>query len=167
MFVPFDSLPDHSRLWIYQSPKKISSSDSSTISESLTSFTSRWSAHGEPLNASFQILYDQFVLLAVDEEVHAASGCSIDDSARVIKEIGSRIGVDLFDRSSVAFLVNSKVITIPLASLNKEYAAGLWTRQSLLVNTLLLRKGDVKNGLLVPAELTWLKRYLPIEKVVG
>ena len=167
MFVPFDSLPDHSRLWIYQSSKKFSSSELATISESLTSFTSRWRAHGEPLNASFKIVYDQFVLLAVDEEVHAASGCSIDDSTRVLKEISSSIGIDLFDRSRAAFMVDSEVITIPISALKKGYLEGIWDRQSLFVNTLISKRGDVRNGLLVPAGLTWLNRYLPIENVAG
>ena len=78
MFVPFETLPIHTRVWVYQANRKISSSEKNIISTVLTSFTQEWQVHGQPMKASFHLYYDQFIVLAADEGFNAASGCSID-----------------------------------------------------------------------------------------
>lgn len=167
MFTPFESLPDHSRIWIYQSDRKFNSEEITVISAALSTFTERWNAHGVPLKSSFDIRFDQFILLAADENSNAASGCSIDDSVRIIKDLGQKLSVDLFDRTLIAFKKQEGVITIPLADLRKKFEEGIWNKQTLFINNLINSKGDLLTGWLVPAELTWLKRYLPRETVAG
>ncbi len=167
MLVPFSSLPDHARLWIYQSNRKFNLEEISIISEVLASFTKEWEAHGAPLLASFEIRFDRVIILAADEKSHAASGCSIDDSVRNIKGLGERLGIDFFDRTQIAFHSEQGVITVPLPELKQAYDQGKWDHQSLFINTLVNTKGELENSLLVPASSTWLKRYLPREKVAG
>ena len=166
MLVPFESLPDHSRIWIYQSNRKFNSQEIIIISELLSSFLKGWNAHGVSLKSSFDIRFNQFVILAADENSNAASGCSIDDSVRVVKELAEKLGVDFFDRALIAFKKQEEVITIPVPDLKKKYQDGVWNNQTLLINNLVNMKGDLNKGWLVPAELTWLKRYLPKETVV-
>ena len=166
MLLPFDKLPDHSRLWIYQASRSLNSGEVSIISDKLSAFTSEWSAHGIPLKASFDIRFNQFVILAADEHQQEASGCSIDDSVRTVKEIEETIGnVDLFDRRRIAFLKTNDVITIPMEDLKKEFNNGVWHGGTLVFNNLISKKGELTSGWLVPAEITWLKRYLPSETI--
>ncbi len=103
MFIPFEKLPPHSRIWVYQSDRPFSVDEEKVISGSLITFCSQWEAHGSPLQTSFKIEYHQFVILAVDESSAGASGCSIDGSVRVLKELGNHLSIDFFDRSLVAF----------------------------------------------------------------
>src|SRR5262245_6072834 len=122
MYLPFDKLPDHSRIWIYQASRPFNSAEVSIISEELSAFTSEWTAHGIPLKASFDIRFNQFVILAADENVQEASGCSIDDSVRRIKDLEEKLGgVDLFDRRRIAFLKDTDVTTIQMEHLKKEF----------------------------------------------
>lgn len=165
MHLPFDQLPEHSRIWIYQANRRLNSSEVSIISDELSAFTNRWTAHGVPLKSSFDIRFNQFVILAADENVQEASGCSIDDSVRKMKEIQQKINVDLFDRTCVAFLKNNDVITVPVKNLKGEYGRGVWQRSTLVFNSVITTKGELKTGWLVPAEITWLKRYLPSETI--
>lgn len=167
MFTPFESLPDHSRIWIYQANRKFNSEDITIISGALLAFTEQWSAHGLPLRSSFDIRFNQFIILATDENSNAASGCSIDDSLRTIKDLGQKLNVDFFDRTLIAFRKQEEVITIPMAELKKKFEEGVWNNQTLLINNLIGKKGELNTGWLVPAELTWLKRYLPRETVAG
>jgi hypothetical protein len=115
------------------------------------------------MHASFDIRYDQFILLAADENVCTASGCSIDDSVTAIKEAGNATGVNLFDRNLVAFRIQDETTLIPLSELSQKYANGNWTEHSLVFNNLVPRKGDLDSQWLVPAAATWLRRYLPRE----
>ncbi len=167
MFTPFQSLPDHTRIWIYQSNRKFNQLEKDIISNELLTFTNQWSAHGTPLSASFDIRFNQFVILAVDEHSTVASGCSIDNSVRTIKELGQKLNVDFFDRTLVSFRSQDKVFAIPVRELKKTYQEGFWNSQSLVINNLISSKGDLNSDWLVPAGLTWLKRYIPSETIAG
>ena len=162
MYIPFESLPQHSRVWIYQSGKKFTQADIDTISKALVSFTQSWSVHGQPMDASFDIRHDQFIILAVNDQ---ASGCSIDSSVRTIKEIGSAIGADLFDRTQVAFLVKDEVVLLKLAELKQKFEEGVWHEQTPTFNNLVDTKAALADSWVVAAGTTWLKRYLPKETV--
>ena len=164
MFVPIETLPPHSRLWIYQSNKLFTAEQKQILSETLRSFTETWTAHGAPMKASFQLPYDHFIVLAADEQTASASGCSIDDSVRTIKMIGNDLGLDFFDRKNVAFLRNNTIELIALSDLKKEAAAGNWGEQSLTVNTLVGTTEELSRWI-VPAGQTWLKRYLSHDAV--
>ena len=166
MHIPFDKLPDHSRIWIYQASRPLNSEAVSIISDELSAFTKEWTAHGIPLEASFDIRFHQFVILSADEQVQEASGCSIDDSVRKVKELEGKIGgVDLFDRMRIAFMIGGDVITIPMEDLKKEFNNGVWHGGTLVFNNVIKSKSELTSGWLIPAEITWLKRYLPRETI--
>jgi len=164
MFVPFQSLPDHARVWIYQADRKFSDSEKNTISESLHSFTLQWRVHGQPMDSSFEIAYDQFIVLAANDQ---ASGCSIDSSVRTIKELGEKLGIDFFNRQLVAFKKDDKVMTIGIQELKKTFEAGHWNQDSEVFNNLVSTTGELQNGWLVAAGNSWLKRYLPHKTVAS
>jgi hypothetical protein len=165
MYTPFKTLADHSRIWIYQSNRKFNSLELDIISEALTAFTERWSAHGIPMSASFDIRFDQFIILAADENSAVASGCSIDDSVRTIKELCQQFNIDLFDRTKVAFKRDETIVFVDLTDLKNQYESGTWNDQSLFFNNLISAKGDLISKWVVPASSTWLKRYIPKETV--
>src|ERR1043165_661189 len=103
MYIPFEQLPPDARLWIYQAERRFTDDEEKIISASLREFCSQWSAHGNPLETSFLIKYNQFIILSVNENAADASGCSIDGSVRVLKELSKRFDNDLFNRTGVAF----------------------------------------------------------------
>ena len=82
MYVPFDTLPDESKIWIYQSNRKLSDNEMNEIEADLKAFLENWAAHGKPLEASYQLRYNRFIIIAVNQETQPATGCSIDASAR-------------------------------------------------------------------------------------
>jgi hypothetical protein len=160
MFVPFDVLEDSARVWIYQSERKFTENEKNTISQTLSSFTQQWAAHGSPLKTSFTILYDQFIVLAADENFNEASGCSIDSSVHVMKAMDEQYSLGLFDRTQVAFLKNSVVMTMKLSELPVGLTENTWQQETLTFNNLITTKGELGTRWIVPAGETWLKRYL-------
>lgn len=160
MFAPFEALEDSARIWIYQAIRKLTESEKNTISEALSAFTHSWVAHGNPLKTSFTILHDQFIILAADENFNEASGCSIDSSVRVIRQLDQQFLLGLFDRTKIAFLQAGTIEMIPLNELAKALNDGRWTNNSLFFNNAIGSKGQLESDWLVPASQTWLKRYL-------
>src|SRR3954469_2242385 len=126
MLVDFALLKPHSRVWIYHSKRKFTAGEKQIISESLLTFTNDLMAHGIPLVSSFDIRLDQFIVLAVDEAAHGASGCSIDGSTRAMKELEQRLGFGLFERAQASFLTSNGIVTLPLTKLKEAAAAGQW-----------------------------------------
>lgn len=101
MHVSFDTLPDSARVWIYQANCTLNSVEQQTISKYLTKATDQWAAHGAPLKSSFKITENRFVIIAADEAFNAASGCSIDASTHWLKDLGSQLNIDFFDRALI------------------------------------------------------------------
>ena len=66
MFVSFNKLPDHARVWIYQSNQTFNENQISFLTKDLESFLSQWTAHNQELEASFEIPYNRFIVLAVN-----------------------------------------------------------------------------------------------------
>lgn len=161
MFIPFEKLPPHSRVWIYQADRPFSADEEKIISNSLTNFCSRWEAHGDPLQTSFKIEYHQFVILTVDESSAGASGCSIDGSVRVLKELGNQLHVDFFDRSQVAFLENEKIQSYSLVQLKSLFQSGKLTATSQTFNNLVVNKAEMESNWKTSVQNSWLTKYLP------
>ena len=160
MFVEFDQMPSHARVWIYISDRQITPGDALSIDGALRSFTAEWAAHGVPLKSSYCMMEDRFVLLAVDEEAHGASGCSIDTSVNALKRVGAETGINFFDRSGVPFLIGGKVVVLRLGELKEKYNSGVWNGQTSTFNIQAGTVGEIREQWTVPAEKSWLKRYM-------
>lgn len=161
MFVPFDTLPDNARIWIYQTDRKFLPEEVKVITETTRHFCEDWSAHGHPLKTSFKIDHQQFLILAVDEASAGASGCSIDGSVRMLKKLQNDIGTDFFERTKIPFLIENEVTLISTSDLKKAFADGVLNSASLTFNILIATKGELEKGWVVPAGKTWLSKYLP------
>jgi hypothetical protein len=161
MYTPFDNLPADSRIWIYQANRKLTAQEKELASAALKDFCESWTAHQQTLKTSFSIEHDQFIILAADEDYHQPSGCSIDTSVRVLKDIQNQLGVDFFDRTRVAFLENGVVTTRPLAHLKGVFESGELAAGSLTFDNLVPSKGDLDLRWKTPVEKTWLAKYLP------
>ena len=167
MFIPFESLPSSSRIWIFQSDRPLTPEQLPKAETRLRQFTDEWSVHGVPLETSYTIKFNQFIILGADETRQNTSGCSIDSSVRVLKEIEGDLGNDLFNRNLVAFMSDGRVTIVPLKEIKQNFQDGILNAETLTFNNLVSTKGDFEKNWLVPAGETWLKRYIPnpLEKV--
>lgn len=162
MYIPFDQLPDHARLWIYQASRPFTDEEQSLIKTGLNSFCEQWNAHQQPLNSSFDIRYGRFIILAVDEGVHAASGCSIDSSVAVIRQIADRFGVDMFNRLDQAMLIDGQVEIRSLSEIKKALAEERLSEHTKVFNNLVKDMAEFKSGWIVPIADSWLSRFVPV-----
>jgi hypothetical protein len=155
MYLPIEQMPDHSRVWVYQANRPFTASETQAIQDYLAPALTQWAAHGAGLNASFEIRFQQVIVIAVDETVNAASGCSIDASTRWFKEMGANLGIDFFDRST-AVVESNQLTLIPLTAL-KNNPMLTPTTQTIPLQTESL--GAYRAGWLQTANTTWLQRY--------
>jgi hypothetical protein len=160
MFVAFDSLKDTARVWVYQASRPLTEHQEDAISKVLFAFTEQWAAHNQPLLSSFKIFYRQFIVLAADESFTEASGCSIDTATRVFQQVDKEHQLGLFDRTQVAFSINNGVVVLSLQELSKKKEEGFWGSETLAFNNVIRTKDELSTNWIIPAQQTWLKRYL-------
>jgi hypothetical protein len=163
MFVPFDTLPPASRIWIFQANRPFSSNELVRVEETLRLFTNEWAAHGSPLKTSFAVKYDQFIILAADETHESPSGCSIDSSVRILKSLERELGIQLFDRNLIAFKSSGVIELTPINELKQKFQDGTLKEETLTFNNVVTTKSALDREWLVPAGSTWLKRYITNE----
>lgn len=115
---------DDYRVIIYPASRPFTPKESKVITEKLYDFLATWAAHGKPLSSSFKIERNQFIVICVDEDKEAASGCSIDELGRVMREVDAEFELGLFDRMKATFIENNVVKTMKLQDFRKGLKDG-------------------------------------------
>ncbi|GAB3194643.1 hypothetical protein ABID22_000153 [Pontibacter aydingkolensis] len=159
MYIPFDELPPHARLWIYQASRPLTEAEQTEIKPLLQRFATEWSSHGKGLQASASLLHDRFLVLANNEAETSASGCSIDASVRFVRELEEQLGISFFDRSQLAFLNKGEVETVAMGELKNKVATGDINENTLYFDTLVNNYGELQQAWPKPAGSSWLSRY--------
>jgi hypothetical protein len=68
---------------------------------------------------SYQLKYNRFIILAVDQDVQSATGCSIDASVEFIQSLEQKYKVDLLDKMNVTFKLGEHIAHKPLIDFKK------------------------------------------------
>jgi chemotaxis regulatin CheY-phosphate phosphatase CheZ len=160
MYVEFQNMPDASRIWIYLSSKEFTQEQVVALETKLAAFCSRWTKHGEELKSSFQIKYNRFIILAVDEAFHDISGCAINKSIKLIQDIESEYELELMNRLNTAFKSDDAISVVDLQTF-KSYAGNQNIDSNTLVyNNLVTTKAAFEKEWEIPAGKSWHARFL-------
>ncbi len=160
MLVEFNTLPNSSRVWIYQSDRTFSDEEVTKISALLENFIQNWNNHGDGLKASFQVKYNQFIILAIDEDYKPASGCSIDSSVQIIKKIEQEFTLNMFNRMQTAFKDGEHVNLVSLADFQKYAKENKINANTIVFNNLVKTKFEYENNWEITADKSWHARFL-------
>jgi hypothetical protein len=162
MLTNYDLMPDSSRVWIYQSNRSFSNEELVIVKSKVEAFINNWQRHGEDLKASYKIMYNQFIILFVDEEVNSVSGCSIDASVNLMKQLESDFNVDLTNKLNVSFKDGNNINIVRLSDFQTFAKENKITSKTIVFNNLVTTKSDFKNNWEVTAENSWHKRFVTV-----
>ena len=160
MFIPFTELPDTSRVWIYQANRSFTEQEAEEISGRLEQFISSWTAHGANLNASFEIKYRRFIVIALDQKLNAATGCSIDASVNFIQQLEKDYNVDLLDKMNVSYKQGEHIAYKNLVDFRKMAKEKAVSPNTIVFNNLVNTKAEYLDEWEVPASESWHNRFL-------
>ena len=159
MIVPFDELPEESRIWIYQSNRVFTVEELDFIKVNANDFLNNWTAHGAELQVAIDIPYDRFLVIALNESLQSASGCSIDSSVRFIQNLEKKLGVILLDKMNVTYRIRNKIEYISLKDFRKMAKKKLLNSDVIVFNNLVINKKEYNSLWEVPAISSWHARY--------
>jgi hypothetical protein len=154
--VPFSTLPDAARIWIFASDRRLDARESSTLLAEVDAFLDDWKAHGAPLRNAREWVDDQFLVIGVDPSVEQASGCSIDGLFRSLQQLGGRLGTSLVSGGRIFFRDADGVTRRAGRDEIRAMAdKGAITPDSRVIDTSLTSAGDYRRRFEQPARGTW------------
>jgi len=159
MYTNFEDLDNSSRLWVYQAERPLSVEEKQFVLDTGKAFVESWTAHSKALNASIEIKYNQFIVLAVDETKAPATGCSIDKSVHFIKALENELKINLLDKSKVAFFKNDAVVLESLPSIKAKVESEEISASLLTFNNMVTSKQEFESNWLIPAGDSWMGRF--------
>jgi hypothetical protein len=146
---------ENSRVWVYQSNRKLTGEEVSKINSELDEFTIGWTAHNNQLKATGEIRYNRFIVLIVDESQAGASGCSIDKSVRFVKHIEEAYDIHLLDRFNLAYRQGSEVLSAPRHEFEEMLKQGSINTNTVVFNNMVQNLKDLQTKWEVPFKDSW------------
>lgn len=146
----------NSRVWVYQCNRLFTLNEALEIEEMLKEFTAQWKSHGTPVKGDGHLFFGQFIVLIADETATGVSGCSTDSSVKLIKDVEQKFRVNMFDRTTLAFVIKDKIQLLPLSQLQYAVENGFINADTLYFNNLVQTKQELESKWIVPVKDSWL-----------
>jgi len=151
-----------SRVWVYQSSRLFTLHEALLVEELVNDFTAKWLSHNVAVKGAGYLFFGQFIILMADEKATGVSGCSTDSSVRLIKGIEQKFGVNMFDRTTLAFVIKDKVQLLPLAQLQYAFDNGFINSDTLYFNNLVQTKEELESNWIIPVKDSWLSKKIVV-----
>ena len=154
--VEFDALPDRGRLWVFPATQVLTSAQSDAFLHEVDSFLDAWAAHGIPLRCGRQLRDDQFLIIGVDVDAEAPSGCSIDALVNRLRGLGTELSVSLIDHAPVWYRAGDQIRSATRAEFRALAKGRTVGPETHVFDTSLTTIGSFRAGELErPAVSTW------------
>ncbi len=150
-------LPSNSRVWVYQSVRKLPPDHVESALIRLKQFVSGWTSHREGVVGDGTLLYDRFIILMADENQVGISGCSVDSSVRFLKELEKELETNFFDRWNIAYKKDREVLSCNIAEFGELVKKGEIHDETIVFNNLVQSKKEFEEKWQVPYKNSWLK----------
>ena len=160
MLVPFQSLPNTARIWIYQCNRTFTDGELTEVKSLMDAFLTQWTAHGADLKAGYELPYGRFIVIGLDQSVNSASGCSIDASVHFIQDLEQRFQVQLLDKMNVSYKQGEYIAYKPLKDFKKMAKERAVSKNTIVFNNLVASKQEFLENWEVPASESWHARFM-------
>lgn len=160
MLVDFDTLPEESRVWIYQASRSFTEEELKEIKQKLDIFIEQWTAHGSELQSGYTIEYKRFIVIAMNQNLSMATGCSIDASVQFIQQLERDYNVDLMDKMNVSYKQGEYVAYKNLLDFKKMAKDKAVSKNTIVFNNLVNNIAEFHENWEVPASESWHARFM-------
>ncbi|OUS00096.1 ABC transporter ATPase [Flavobacteriales bacterium 33_180_T64] len=160
MLVDFNTLPEESRVWIYQANRSFTALELSEIKAKLDIFIENWTAHGSDLLSGYTIEYKRFIVIALNQNLNTATGCSIDASVHFIQQLEKDYNVDLMDKMNVSYKQGEFIAHKSLLDFKKMAKDKAVSRKTIVFNNLVTNIAEFKENWEVPVSESWHSRFV-------
>ena len=130
------------KLWIYAFSRRLDAGEVTLVYTVLKNFIDDWKSHQHDVRGAFEIVHDQFVLIAAESD-NGISGCSIDSSVAVFKWLKAQHNLDALDRGFVFYRDGDVVRTTTRSEFQGLVDAGKIISDTRVFNNTITTIGDL------------------------
>jgi len=160
MLVDFNTLPEDSKVWIYQANRSFTEQELEDIQNKLNTFIENWTAHGSDLQSGYTIKYKRFIIIGLNQNLNMATGCSIDASVHFIQQLEKDYNVDLMDKMNVSYKQGEYVAYKSLTDFRKMAKDKAISKKTIVFNNLVTNIAEFNENWEVPASDSWHGRFV-------
>jgi len=147
------------RVWTFIISRDLNEEQLTQLLQSGQAFVKSWTAHEVQLHATFEIFKNKIIVVKVNEDVHGASGCSIDKLSRFIKDSEATFNIELLNRLLVAIKTETGIDIVHSSKIKELLANGNISENTIIYNTASANENELNNWE-QPLKNTWLSKYL-------
>lgn len=159
--VPFENLPDSSRIWIFGSDTPLPEERATALLDEVDHYLVDWKAHGAALTVGRQWLESRFLVVAVDQGTAGATGCSIDGLFRLLQGAEQKVGASLVGGGRVFYRDDHAAVqSVSRAEVDALVSSGAITKDTVVFDTTLTDLGTWRACFERRAKDTWVRELL-------
>ena len=146
--VPFSELPASATLWIFGAANPFTPPEAQLLHERMPPYLHAWAAHGEDVRAGWELKYNRFILIGINESVTGLTGCSQDSMRENIRQFAREIRKDIILGSSHIFYrdAQNEIICIPRHEFKKLAEARSITENTTVFDNTIENIGKFRQG---------------------
>ena len=160
--VPFTSLPDSARVWVFGSERPVQGAAADSLLAAVDQFLAQWRAHGVPLHCARDWREERFLAVGVDVTQENASGCSIAGLFRTLHGLERELGARLLAGGRVFYRTNGTTEVRSREEFEQLIERGDVTRETPVFDTSLTSAGDWRTRFETPAGESWTRTLFPL-----
>lgn len=160
MFVEYDSISENAKLWIYPSSRKFYPTEIAAVEMKVKKFIETWRVEDENFRASYQFLYNRFIVIVAEDDDNLISTKDIDASVALILQLQQDYDVVLLDRMNVCFKQGEFVQYKELKDFKKLLKNKAVTEKTVVFDNLIQTKAEFEKHWEIPIAESWYSRFL-------
>jgi hypothetical protein len=130
------------------------------IKSKLGVFLTKWTSHNNHLEAGFEIPYNRFIVIGINQNINSASGCSIDSCVRFIKSLEIEFEISLLDKLNVTYRQGEYIEYKPLKDFKNMVKNRSVSKKTIVFNNLVETKQSYISDWEVSLSESWHRRFL-------
>lgn len=159
MFTEFENLSPEAKVWVYPSSRKFYPQEIEGLKQKLQQFVTEWKAEEEEFKASYTLLYNRFVVFAVEEN-SIITNEDIDRQVAFVLQLQEEYAVELLDKMNVCFKQGEHVQYKELKEFKKLLKNKSVSDKTVVFDNLIQTKEELDEYWEVPITESWYNRFL-------
>jgi hypothetical protein len=160
MLVPFESLTETAKVWVYPASRKFYKNETAEVEEKIKNFMLQWKAEDPSFKASYQFLYDRFVIVSAEDSETPLTNSDLDQVVGFILQLQTEYELELLDRMNVCFKQGEFVQYKEIKEFKKLLKNKSVSNKTIVFDNLIQTKEEFTHFWEVPITESWYNRFL-------
>ena len=160
MLVGFSIIPEESKIWVFPSSRKFYPQEIEELKERVEEFLTNWTNEGQALECSYQLKYDRFIIISVDNSEISLSLKAHDTLTAFILELEKCYEIVLLDKINVCYKQGEFVQYKDLKEFKKMMKNKGVSNKTIVFDNMITTKAELENDWEINIMDSWLGRFL-------